>query len=65
MKKPRAKQKKLQQKRARKAAQRRKVRKEKMKQWKEEKLFINSLSDDELREYLGEDYEEDEDEFDE
>jgi len=62
MKKPRAKQKKHQQKRARKEAQRRKVRKEKMKLWKEEKLYINSLSDEEYREYMGDDYEED-DEF--
>lgn len=63
MKKPSAKQKRRQQKRAIKEAKRRKVRKVKMKQYKEYKLFINRLSDEEYREYMGDDFDEEDDDF--
>lgn len=66
MKKLRLKQKKLQQKRAKKEAKRKKIRKEKMKRHNAFVEVLNRMSDEELKEFLGEDYyeDEDEDEFD-
>lgn len=56
MKKPRAKEKKIQAKRARKAAKRKKVRKEKLKKHKEIIRIVNSMDEEELQEYLDDDY---------
>jgi len=53
MKKPRAKEKKIQAKRARKAAKRKKIRKEKLKKHKEIMRIIHSMDEEE---FLGDDY---------
>lgn len=56
MKKPNQKQKRLQKKRAKKEAKRKKIRKEKWRKHQEFMDFLNSMTDEELREFLGEDY---------
>lgn len=63
MKKPKAKQKAHQKKRARKEAKRRQTRKVKMKKHKELMLMLNRMSDEELREFLGEDFDEEDEDY--